>query len=266
VDKFPLRPTSCIHSGHGLQCIWLYREPWVLSVRTKQGRGDAIKGMALHLSMIANKQSYELDPVHDITRVMRLPGTHNVKDPAKPKDVTLLWHDEDLRYNPADIDENVVEFSAGAKRPAEHTARGPVLFVPLDKHEAMMEIDDYKGTWNHSRTDLDGDCSRFDMALASFAVAAGFADDEIAALLRKHREKWGKDKPEKLDDQRYYGRTIARARSAKSVEQAKTKAVQTIEHNDGTREEMIQALAARFEIPLTNIQCISGSPAYTAFG
>ena len=266
IAAFPLQPTAIIHSGHGLQCLWLFREPWAFgSDQERQEARDLSKAWAYTLAAIASRKSFELDAVHDLTRVMRLPGTTNIKDPARPCPVVLLSHDDLLRYNPPDFEPYLAEVG-----PVNLLRDLPTIDLsatfPLQKHEALCDADpDYLATWRHERTfPRDNSCSAFDMALASRAVQANWLDNEIAAVLRENQRRHG-NKPEKVNDARYYARTIAKAHEGTTKESAQAEAVAILSDEDAGRQEAIDALAVRWQIPLTNIQIVTGDPAVFLF-
>lgn len=95
VGKFEHAPSIIVSSGHGLQCYWLLREPEeVTDLMTIEG---IMKGLIL---AIGGDQG-----THDISRVMRLPNTLNIKVPEKPEEVEILKFEPGLRYNLSDFDE-----------------------------------------------------------------------------------------------------------------------------------------------------------------
>jgi len=91
-------------------------------------------------------------------------------------------------------------------------ARG-VAALPQDKLDALLANDGrFRATWERRRADLaDQSASSYDLALANAAVAAEWADDEIAALIREWRRKHGEDQ-QKAKRADYIQRTIAKAR------------------------------------------------------
>jgi hypothetical protein len=88
LHTIPLTPTMLVHSGHGLQAWWLFKEPWVFDT-------DEERDKAQHLStrwqryILENAQRlhYTLDNTADLSRVLRIPGTINLKVANKPQPV-----------------------------------------------------------------------------------------------------------------------------------------------------------------------------------
>jgi len=260
ISQFPLSPSATLHSGNGLQCVWLLKEPWSFDDADERAGAQAtLKGYAYCLANVAAKSSWALDPVHDLTRVMRVPGTNNVKHPDKPRPVELLTLTE-TRYNPRDLEDHCAEVP-GPKALALPAVDVSAEF-PTEKHQLLCEVlPEYQDTWEHKRKALAGkSCSEHDMALTSYTVRANWTDNEITAMLREHRKLHGQDKPAKVNDARYYARTIARARSTLNHDETYQKAGEVLEDPAQDRDERIAALAQRWEVPLQNVQRITGDP------
>jgi hypothetical protein len=85
-----LEPTEEIDSGHGLQVWWLFDKPWIFrDDDDRQKAADLIRRFQALLRKEAKGNDWELDPTHDLARVMRLPGTWNCKT-ANPVPVRVL--------------------------------------------------------------------------------------------------------------------------------------------------------------------------------
>jgi len=207
IETWPLRPTYCVHSGHGLQTGHLFKEPWAFpSVAEAQA---LTYGWAQHVDRLGKERRYHLDSVWDLARVMRVPGSMNVKDVSTPVPVRVGWFDDDQRYNPADFDPYLLDApTAAAVRAVE---LGTAL--PTEKLELLIEADpDFAATWDHTRRlPRDNSCSGYDLALASKAVQAGWSDEEIAALIAENQRRYG-SRPGKGQRVSYIAPTIAKAR------------------------------------------------------
>ena len=240
----------------------MFREPWRFDTETE--RIDAqktVKGYAYGLANVAARSSWALDPVHDLARVMRVPGTQNVKRPDQPLPVTILQIDTSRRYNPQDFEEYCAEVPGSRQAICLPDVDVSSEF-PTQKHALLCELlPEYQDTWEHKRKSLAGkSCSEHDMALTNYAVRANWTDNEIAAMLREHRKHHGQDKPAKVNDARYYARTIARARATLNHDETYQKAGEVLEDPAQDRDERIAALAERWEVPLQNVQRITGDP------
>lgn len=77
------RPGAVIHSGHGLQPIWPVDRESAEALSNPESQKLARRFGRL-IADIARKRGLALDNVSDLARVLRVPGTQNVKDPDNP--------------------------------------------------------------------------------------------------------------------------------------------------------------------------------------
>ena len=158
-----------------------------------------------------------------MTRILRLPGTVNRKDPANIRPVRIVHPAGELSGKLARYD--VADFHSAAPpnvpSPRQAAAKTPAVdtqtTLPKKKFDALLANDNrFRATWERQRLDLtDQSASGYELALANATVAAGWTDDEIAALIREWRRKHG-EKPGKGQRADYISRTIAKARAALS--------------------------------------------------
>lgn len=89
IYEMPKPPTAVVSSGYGLQAWWVFREPFL--IRTEADRieaGQVSAGWVASANRRAAKHGWKLDPVGDLARVLRLPGTWNRKGAeARPVEV-----------------------------------------------------------------------------------------------------------------------------------------------------------------------------------
>ena len=134
--SMPLPPSIVVHSGGGLQGWWLLDEPALLLRPGEAMHSERMvpheEGAALserwtkHLIALCGRRGWTADSTHDLARVMRLPGTWNVKlgtgDRARPTSILGLYGpdgvvaDEPVRYS--------FETIQGALHGAEGVLRG----------------------------------------------------------------------------------------------------------------------------------------------
>lgn len=75
-------PSFIVDTGHGIH-IW-----WVLDTAVS---ADEWRGVAVGLEQLAIQNGFEIDPItKDASRILRVPGTTNWKDPAAPVPCRLL--------------------------------------------------------------------------------------------------------------------------------------------------------------------------------
>lgn len=103
--EVPCAPSLVVHSGHGVQAWWLFREPWTFADDAERERAaDLSAGWQARVHQVAEAHGWRLDAVGDLARIMRVAGTVNVKDPKHPVPVRLLSADGP-RYSPGDLAE-----------------------------------------------------------------------------------------------------------------------------------------------------------------
>jgi hypothetical protein len=90
-------PTCVVDSGHGLHVYWLFEQVHFVSPTNHYEYERSLEHFQRKIIAHANKLGYHLDSTYDITRVLRLPGTVNYKDPTNPKPVEII-HTGDNRY------------------------------------------------------------------------------------------------------------------------------------------------------------------------
>ncbi len=233
-----LPPTLLVDSGYGVQAYWLFDEPWLFS--TGEERAGAQELEAKWLAALGACVDWKLDATHDPTRVLRVPGTFNLKGGLKAP-VRLVHIDEDARYSIEDFAPHVAEVQLSLSHALNGSAPADDIAVdvradaepPFEKFSALAEVDElFASAWARSR---QGDrsqkwsASEWDMALCDRAVRARWTDQELTDLMVAARRKHGDD----LKRPDYYARTIARAR-----------ATIDLDTQEARREEAIAELVA----------------------
>jgi hypothetical protein len=98
LDTFPLSPTIIIHSGGGLHCYWLFEDPaTITSDETRKSAERMLSRFQNVFIRLARTKNLHLDNTADLPRVLRVPGTFNRKEEAKP--VQTLLFETDSRYS-----------------------------------------------------------------------------------------------------------------------------------------------------------------------
>jgi len=266
LGSFPLDPSVVIHSGHGLQAWWLFEEPWYFEDENdRDAAAYMAKRFVYTFKEMAKRKHWEIDSVHDLARVMRVPGTVNHKD--IPVDVKILYQ-EGHRYTVDDIEQYLLEDVP--KPRMEKGFLGELIMdedasPPTEKLLALMENSPtFEATLKHKRKDMDGQSpSEYDMSLANTAVSAGWTAQEIVDLLIYHRRSNKLDKKMRLN---YFELTIGKARENITNTGAKDKLQEfvlldnMIDDEDDLdltperRLEMLTELSKLFGIKITNIE------------
>ncbi len=217
VKEFKLSPSIIVSSGHGLHCYWLLNRPYPInSDKDKLNAKGCVKGLALVLGG---------DSVFDLSRVLRVPGTKNVKDPDNPLPVEILEFSPIRRYKLDDFR----EFKAEVDNVTTN------VDITLDKipdkfWRILEENKKLKATWKGKRNDFkDTSRSGYDMSLANLLMPYDFSDSEIAAILKKSESGKGKDAK-----RQYLMLTIAKAK--KQWEKIKNKSTKSTKTREDSSE------------------------------
>lgn len=210
LNRLPLQPSAVVATGGGIHCWWLFAELWTLDTEAERQRAKAIsRGWAGRIKAIAREQRLDVDAVHDLARVLRVPGTINHKNGGR-RAVTLESLN-DQRFQPSDFEEWAVEILESIKMGLGGLILRDNAQPPGEKFDALRTNEPkFDASWLHKRKDMqDQSASAYDYSLANFAVAAGWDDQEITDLLIARRRTHGDDLKLRED---YYLRTIARCR------------------------------------------------------
>lgn len=268
------RPTMLVQSGSGLHAYWLFNEPMTLETERDRARAEALlKDWQILLRRRAQVHGWTLDFTHDLPRILRVPGTLNLKNPENPR-IVALQHDDGPRYWPEELREMLDESSYAAQslgvvEEREDMGDGwkslglqitPHLTVDEDMIEQLCQISPkFRLTWNHDRSDIDGPdgaFSEYDLALANFGVAFEMTPQQIAAMMVAFRRRHG-GKPKWRPD--YYRRTIWRAMHDRrepagtqlpAITQGATQPSTAEQENPGTPELTARALGDEQRVEL----------------
>ena len=230
-DSLPA-PTWLIHSGGGFHAWWIFVEPWVLE-------SDAERQQAAKLSedwqalyrRRAQALGYTVDSTHDLTRVLRVPGTFNRKLKEHPRPVAVEAH-SDVQLNPSEFATLIEEAQAYLLNEDGKTAQQKV--VPITRPQPASDpsglilnpqaeispgairylinrFPNFWPTWNGERQYKSGKNSQseYDMSLANYAALAGWPDQKIIDLLIHNRRVRRQELPKHL---KAYQKTIQAAR------------------------------------------------------
>lgn len=124
LGTFPLEPSIIIHSGGGLHCYWLFQEPvQLLSSQNTQSAERMLSRFQNVFIRLARAKNLHIDNTADLARVLRVPGTYNLK--ADPKPVQAELFEPDRRYSINDLYEAItnIEASFPPDEPREKAVR-----------------------------------------------------------------------------------------------------------------------------------------------
>lgn len=245
-----LAPSIIVDSGHGVHGYWLLKEAWYAEDDEEYGKmGQAVRDFVYTLQRRAAERGVVLDAVHDLTRLMRLPGTYNCKEPGDQPQSKVV-ESNNKRFIPEDF-EPYLEKSPQKMAQGDGQSAGsgdepwqlvdvatPVLSehveIPQYIFDNLAMDDHFLPTWNKQRQDLEGrarntesapgdnSLSAYDMSLANIGASFGLSDQQLCDLLVAFRRKHASSEREFRKSLRvdYYQRTIYRARQRMGIQEA----------------------------------------------
>lgn len=257
LTDLPLMPNMIVDSGSGFHAYWVFAEPWIFEDEDEQmAAATLVRRWQGTIRTAAQRKGWIIDATHDLPRVLRVPGTSNLKH-NPPHHVTIEMM-LDLSYELTDFDEYLAEDS-GSTTPVD-TSRVQVgaptddAAPPLEKWVALMENDKtFKQTFEHTRKDTakwkGTSLSEWDISLAYQAARVEWTDQEIQDLLIYHRRKHGGDLKLSRRDS-YYARTIAFAHRVLSE---RGEEVEAVSLSEDPGEEEIFSRFARMRINIIRV-------------
>jgi hypothetical protein len=110
-NRTGLRPSTAVHTGHGLHLYWFLSELWELTTEEERHRARALSDRwQATLAYRAKQLGFTADKTADLARLLRLPGTFNRKPKREPVPVRLLGSLADApRYTVEDFEERLLE-------------------------------------------------------------------------------------------------------------------------------------------------------------
>lgn len=216
-------PTLIVHTGNGIQAWWAFSEPLIFESDAEK---NTIAQLARDWNLTIKLRAREaggweagVDSVHDLTRLMRAPGSINTKGPdgqhGGPVDghrpVRILSNDG-YTYEPDDFrgflasDESLasimtVRMASGADagvlagldlmvvwRRVSSTGSKERGYMPLFV-SLMIEAghDKVEETWHGRRPDLGGDQSAYDAALTRMLHDGGATPEQLVEAIMGRR-------------------------------------------------------------------------------
>lgn len=155
---FPLPCTLLVDSGHGCHAYWRLAEP--VPIRS-QADIDVVEACLRRLT-----SALRGDPAAcELARVLRLPGTWNLKDPDHPVPVRIMELAPERRYRLAEFDKVLP--------PVDHNAPAAMSNPPGWVADLLQQLKDGER----------GDCHHVFVKLAGRLIHAGMGPEEIKTWL-----------------------------------------------------------------------------------
>jgi hypothetical protein len=235
---YGIDPSLIIGSGNGVHGWWLYKEPLMFETAEQREAAEQLcQRLQETIRQRAKEKGWDIDSTHDVTRVLRLPGTYNRKDPANPLEVKLIL-DTGIEYG--DPENDFEEFIVAADQVNTKKNLGGIVHVssdlvldpnarpPADRFQDLNEIDPRFGQTFKAQRGIeetkkwkDRSASSYSQSLANFMAQAGWTSQEMAdTIIAFYRENQnnpnieGKPSLQKALRPDYIERTIALARAS----------------------------------------------------
>lgn len=234
-------PTATIRTGFGIHCWWLFPEPYIIepgdgedAEREKLARlcQDWSSTLRYHAERLGG---WKIDSVFNLDRVLRVPGTMNLRVDGDPRRAEIHELDETRRYELDDLAElfadkdvldayatgvtggKVIELSGVNLGEVWARVNSPAYrengYTP-QWIGAVLEVDGDAGpfslAWAGSRKDLGNDPSSYDAAVARMLHDFGCSTEKQVEAIMCRRLRSG-EKVEKVDPRQrtdYIARTI----------------------------------------------------------
>jgi len=223
VTKFKLQPTLINISGGGLHCYWVLETP----VDVDSVGIESLE--SINKTLIADLGGDT--GTHDISRVLRVPGTYNFKLPENPREVKVC-HKDGLKYEFEDFKqfiqlENPKEKIKSTNKPTEFIEGTPSPFDDEDMNIHILPVSDR--IKDLIKTGNDGTYpsrSEADQAVITALVHKGISDSDIKMIFQTNPGGIGQKYSEHKSPDEYLSHNISKAK----------------EMSDLTAEEMIDPL------------------------
>ena len=102
LDTAPYKPSLIVHSGHGLQVYWLFKEVACFdSQADREAFGRLCRGWQQLFQQAGRVRGWHVDSTADLARVLRIPGTYNLKT-GEAREV-VVREANSFRYGPSDF-------------------------------------------------------------------------------------------------------------------------------------------------------------------
>lgn len=224
IQHFVLLPSVVVDTGGGYHVYWCLDTPVDLHLLSNRTRLERLNAALARAVCGPDRQP---DPVQDVARVLRLPGSLNHKY-APPRSVTVIWYAPDRRYALNDLERVLTERFPWAV-PSRMNPRSSLVASPLAQSRAM----DFQHVLptRHSRRPIlrllakpgaagYRSASEADAAIATALLGSGLTEQEaLRVLISSPRGQDAFVRKGERYAPRYWHRTVMRA--AEYVQQSR---------------------------------------------
>lgn len=207
IQSFQPEPTIVIHSGGGFHCYWVLANP----IKVSDIGIDALEGINKTLS-----EKLGGDPgTHDISRVLRIPGTFNFKLPDNPRPVTLISNNH-KKYSLKNFEQFIV---ADKPKPTNKVAsQQSQTIIPSGADidiNALPISEKMKNLIKRGNDDSYKTRSEADMAVVTVLVNKGYDETQIKHIFQS--QVIGQKYREHSSPDEYLRHTIASAKEKSNL-------------------------------------------------
>jgi len=207
IQSFTLEPTVIIHSGGGFHCYWVLSNPVKVS------------DIGINVLESINKALSEKlggdRGTHDISRVLRIPGTFNFKIPDNPRPVTLISNNH-KKYSLKDFEQFI---SADKPKPANKVvSQQPQTIFPSGSDIDIDALPISEKMKNLIKRGNDGSYktrSEADMAVVTVLVNKGYDETQIKQIFQS--QAIGQKYRDHTSPDEYLRHTIASAKEKSNL-------------------------------------------------
>ncbi len=174
IERFRLQPSFIVNSGHGLHLYWLLKEPLILNADNVRLAESTMKLLSRALGG---------DSVHDVSRILRIPGTRNNKTEVNTQ-CRIIQANCYQRYSFADI--------------ISITQNDPIFQIEwskIDTDKDLLKTDGkqikrkqaYLNAIFGSNNFGNDDRSEVDAKIITYLLLRGFSESEISTIFKSFK-------------------------------------------------------------------------------
>ncbi len=180
-----MMPSLIVHTGHGLQVWYIFDEPM-------EPDKLFMERFVRTAKQAAEERGVVIDSVYDLSRIMRLAGTWNVKGeiPLPAKIIETL----DVRYSPSDFEDYLCDLTPSQGGEIRVNCKGDIA-MPVKAVTLTRENKKFRAACERKDDGrmLDNSPSAHDMAMANIMAAHCFTAQDMVDTLRANRQSRNED-------------------------------------------------------------------------